>query len=178
MPALIALGAEVVLREGARERTLPLEALYAGYRQKTLARGELVRAVRVPLPREGRVLASYKISKRFDQDISAVCAGFAITLRGDVVSEARIAYGGMAATPKRANGAEAALQGRALTTATIRTAIDALRNDFAPIDDMRASAAYRLRVAGALLERFLDEHGPAKLPTGTRVREFTFGTTP
>ncbi len=176
MPALIALGAEVVLREGARERTLPLEALYAGYQQKTLRRGELVRAVRIPLPREGRVVASYKISKRFDQDISAVCVGFAITLRGNVVSEARIAYGGMAATPKRAAGAEAALQGRALNAASVRTAIEALQTDFAPIDDMRASGAYRMRVAGALLERFLDEHGTARQGVASRVREFTFGT--
>ena len=178
MPALIALGAEVVLRQGRTERSLPLEALYSGYREKTLRRGELVRAVRIPLPREGRVVASYKVSKRFDQDISAVCAAFAITVRNDVITEARIAYGGMAAIPRRAAAAEGALQGRPLTPATIRAAIDALPTDFAPIGDMRASAAYRLRVAGALLERFLDEHGPAKPRAMTRVREFTFGFTP
>ena len=175
MPALIALGAEAVLRHGSRERAIPLEQLYSGYRQKTLARGEFVRAVRVPLPREGSRVACYKVSKRFDQDISAVCAGIAVTLRGDVVAEARIAYGGMAATPRRASGAEAALKGRALSPAAIRAAVDALKDDFAPIDDMRASAAYRLRVAGALLERFADEHGPARARGETRAKDFTFG---
>jgi xanthine dehydrogenase small subunit len=177
MPALIAIGAEVVLRHGAKERALPLEALYSGYRQKTLARGEFVRAVRVPLPRKDLVVASYKVSKRFDQDISAVCGAFALTLRGDTVTGARIAYGGMAATPKRATGAENALEGRRLDAATVRAAVEALRHDFAPIDDMRASAAYRLRVAGALLERFADDHGPAAARGATRVRDFSFGAT-
>ena len=177
MPALIALGTEVVLRQGARERTLPLEALYAGYRKTTLQRGEFVRAVRVPLPRAGRNVACYKVSKRFDQDISAVCAAFAVTIHGEAVSEARIAFGGMAATPKRAAAAEAALVGRPFGRAAVRAAIDALGQDFQPIDDMRASAAYRLRVAGALLERFLDEHGPE--PRGeARVGEFSFGAVP
>jgi xanthine dehydrogenase small subunit len=177
MPALIALGAEAVLREGANERSIPVEALYSGYRQKTLRRGEFVRAVRIPAA-GGHVFASYKVSKRFDQDISAVCAAFALTLRGEMVSEARIAYGGMAAVPQRASAAEAALQGQPFTMATIRAAIDALQGDFAPIDDMRASSAYRLRMAGALLERFFDEHGPAKQRAVTRVREFTFGAAP
>ena len=175
MPALIALGAEVVLRHGTRERALAMELLYSGYRQKTLARGEFVRAVRVPLPREGWRVACYKVSKRFDQDISAVCAGIAVQLRGDVIAEARIAYGGMAAMPKRAGRTELALHGRAFNAATMRAAIDALKEDFAPIDDMRASAGYRLRVAGALLERFLDEHGPARARGETRAKDFTFG---
>jgi xanthine dehydrogenase small subunit len=174
MPALIALGAEVVLRRGPKERTLALEALYSGYRQTTLDRGELVRAVRVPLPRAGEVLACYKVSKRFDQDISAVCGGFAVTLRDGVVSQARIAYGGLAATPRRAAAAEAALAGKPFARATVRAAIEALRLDFQPIDDFRASAAYRLRVAGALLERFLDEHGATRPQGETRVRDFTF----
>jgi xanthine dehydrogenase small subunit len=175
MPALIALGAEVVLRHGARERSIALENLYAAYRKTTLTKGELVRAVRVPLPVEGRAVACYKVSKRFDQDISAVCGAFALTLRGDTVAEARIAYGGMAATPARAPAAEAALTGRPLTPAAVRAAIDALRADFKPIDDFRASSAYRLRVAGALLERFADEHRPGQWRGETRVRDFTFG---
>jgi xanthine dehydrogenase small subunit len=176
MPALIALGAEVVLRRGPTERTIALEDLYAGYRQTTLARGEMVRAVRIPLPVEGRAAACYKISKRFDQDISAVCGGFAVTLRGGIVAEARIAYGGMAAIPKRAAAAEAALTGRPFAAAAVRAAIDALGSDFQPIDDFRASSAYRLRAAGALLERFAEEHGGAPPAGETRVREFSFGT--
>jgi len=175
MPVLIAIGAEVVLRQDAKERTIALEALYSGYREKTLHRGEFVRAVRIPLPRDGRIVASYKVSKRFEQDISAACAGFAVTLKGGVVAEARIAYGGMAATPRRARAAEAALQGKPFAPAAIRAAVEALRGDFAPIDDMRASAAYRSRVAGALLERFLDEHGPGKQAGKARLREFSFG---
>ncbi len=155
MPILIALGAEVVLRRGANERTLPLEDLYLDYRKTALGRGEFVRAARVPLPRAGQRVATYKISKRFDQDISSVCAGFAITHEGDTVTEARLAFGGMAAVPKRAAGAEAALRGKTLSPSTTSAAIEALKGDFAPIDDMRASAAYRKRVAGALLERFL-----------------------
>jgi xanthine dehydrogenase small subunit len=156
MPILIALGAEVVLRRGSAERVLALEDLYLGYRKTALASGELVRAVRVPLPQPGRRVATYKISKRFDQDISSVCAGFAVTLKDGVVAEARIAYGGMAAVPKRAAAAEAALTGKPFTAATVGTAVEALRRDFQPIGDLRASAAYRARVAGALLERFVE----------------------
>ena len=154
MPVLIAIGAEVVLRRGATERTLPLEQLYRGYRETALADGEFVRAVRVPLPREERRVATYKVSKRFDQDISAVCGGFAVTLKGGTVAHARIAFGGMAAIPKRATACEAALNGKPWNAATMRAAVQALANDFQPIDDMRASAAYRKRAAGALLERF------------------------
>jgi len=160
MPVLIALGAEVVLRRGVTERTLPLEQLYRGYRETALAEAEFVRAVRVPLPREGQRVATYKVSKRFDQDISAVCGGFALAMKGGTVAHARIAYGGMAAIPKRATACEAALNGKPLNAATMRAAIQALERDFEPIDDMRASAAYRRRVAGALLERFFAGEEP------------------
>jgi xanthine dehydrogenase small subunit len=169
MPVLIALGAEVVLRHRASERSIPLEALYKAYREKALRAGELVRAVRIPLPREGRLVASYKVSKRFDQDISAVCAGFAVTLRDGTIADARIAYGGMAAIPKRAAAAEAALQGKPWAMATIRGAMLALGRDFEPIGDMRASADYRARVAAALLERFFEAHGPRRGATPQRV---------
>ncbi len=158
MPVLIALGAEVVLRRDAAERSIPLESLYRAYRETNLARGELVRAVRVPLPRADRLVGAYKVSKRFDQDISAVCLGFALTVRGGTIEDARIAYGGMAAIPKRAAATEAALNGKPWTLATVRSAAKALAKDFAPIDDMRASAAYRNRVAAALLERFFAAH--------------------
>ena len=154
MPALIALGAAVVLRRGERERTLPMEALYLDYRKTAMEPGEFVRAVRVPLPRDDVRVASYKVSKRRDQDISAVCAGFALTLRDGRIHEARVAFGGMAAIPKRAAATEAALRGKAWSADAVRAAADALRRDFAPIDDMRASAAYRRRAAVALLERF------------------------
>ena len=171
MPALIALGAEVVLRQGSGTRTLPLESLYRGYRQTALARGEFVRAVRIPLPRDDRRVASYKVSKRFDQDISAVCAGIAVTLREGSVAEARIAFGGMAAIPKRAAAAEAALQGKPWTLASVRAAAQALGADFEPISDMRASAAYRRRVAAALLERFFSAHSAGRDAMPIRVED-------
>ena len=169
MPVLIALGATVVLRRGAVERTLPLEDLYLDYRKTALARGEWVAAVRIPAPREGRLVASYKVSKRYDQDISAVCAAFAIDVRAGRVEGARIAYGGMAATPKRAAHAEAALAGRPWDASAVESAIAALSRDFAPLGDMRASAAYRATVAANLLKRFHLEHA------GPRVATTVFG---
>ena len=159
MPILIALGAEVVLRRGGLERTVALESLYRAYRETTLEKGEFIRAVRVPLPQSGQLVASYKVSKRIQQDISAVCAGFAVRVRHGRVADARLAFGGMAAIPKRAAAAEAALRGKPWELASVRAAIAALADDFAPIDDFRASAAYRARAAAALLERFAAAHG-------------------
>jgi xanthine dehydrogenase small subunit len=154
MPPLIALGANVVLRKGGSHRELPLEDLYLAYQKTALAPGEFVERVRVPLPRLGVRLAAYKVSKRFDQDISAVCAAFALELEGDTVRAARVAFGGMAATPRRAAACEAALAGRPWTPATCAAAAAALAEDYTPIADMRASAAYRLGVAQNLLRKF------------------------
>lgn len=154
MPWLIALGAQVVLLGAAGERVLALEDFYLGYQQKDLQAGEFVAALRIPLPRAGMRFRTYKLAKRFDQDISAVCAAFAITLDGDTVASARIAFGGMAATPKRAPGAEAALVGQPWTEAAMRAAMAALAQDYAPLSDMRASSAYRMAAAQNLLRRF------------------------
>jgi len=154
MPALIALGASVVLRHGDEVRELPLEDLYVAYRKTALAPGEFVVSVRVPLPTPRQRFATYKVSKRFDQDISAVCAAFAVDLDGDTVTAARIAIGGVAATPKRAPAAEAALTGQPYIQATVQAAMAALDQDYAPIDDMRASADYRRTVSRNLLSRF------------------------
>jgi xanthine dehydrogenase small subunit len=153
MPPLIALGARVVLRKGAVRRELPLEDLYLAYQKTALRPGEFVERVRVPLRRAGLRLACYKISKRFDQDISAVCAAFALVIEGGTIGSARVAFGGLAATPKRARACERALSGRAWTEATCAQAAAALAIDFAPITDMRASAAYRLAVAQNLLRK-------------------------
>ena len=155
MPALIALGAEVELRRGGRTRRLALEDMYLGYQKKALEAGEFVAAVEVPLPAASTRVAFYKISKRIDQDISAVCAGFALRMDGERIADARLAYGGMAAIPARARAAEAALVGKPFEGAHIDAAIAALAQDFSPISDMRASAHYRLRTAGTLLTRFL-----------------------
>ena len=154
MPWLIALGAQVVLRGADGERVLALEDFYLGYQHKDMRAGEFVQALRVPLPRQEVRFRTYKLAKRFDQDISAVCAAFAIELDGDVVASARIAYGGMAATPKRAAAAEAELAGRRWDEDTLSAALAALGRDYAPLSDMRASSGYRMQAAQNLLRRF------------------------
>jgi xanthine dehydrogenase small subunit len=153
-PLLLALGASVVLRQGMQRRELPLDDFFLGYRKTALAPGEFLTRIRIPKPPPGLRFGAYKISKRFDQDISAVCAGFAVEVQGGAVRAARIAMGGMAAVPKRAAGCEAALVGRPWTEATVAAAAAALERDFAPISDMRASARYRTAVARNLLWRF------------------------
>ncbi|MFQ5972515.1 MAG: xanthine dehydrogenase small subunit [Alphaproteobacteria bacterium] len=153
-PPLIALGASLVLRRGAKRRELPLDAFVQDYRKTALAPGEFIERVRVPGARPNRAFRVYKISKRFDQDISAVCGAFALTREGDRITDARICYGGMATTPKRASRAEAALRGERWTEKTARAAMTALDRDFAPITDFRASAEYRQRVARNLLYKF------------------------
>jgi xanthine dehydrogenase small subunit len=154
MPWLIALGAHVVLCGAAGERTLALEDFYLDYMKKDLQPDEFVQALRVPLPRQDVRFRTYKLAKRFDQDISSVCAAFALRMDGDTIADARIAYGGMAATPKRAAQAEAALAGRAWNEAALADAMAALARDYAPLSDMRASSAYRMKTAQNLLRRF------------------------
>ncbi len=154
MPWLIALGSQVVLRGSEGTRVLALEDFYLGYQQKDLRAGEFVQAVRVPLPAGGLRFRTYKLAKRVDQDISAVCAAFAVTLDGDTIADARIAFGGMAATPKRAAQAETALLGKPWNEATLRAAMAALASDYAPLSDARASSSYRMRTAQNLLHRF------------------------
>jgi xanthine dehydrogenase small subunit len=161
MPFLLVLGATVAMRRGDRRRELPLEAFYLGYQKKALEPGEFLEAVRVPLPRPGRLFASYKISKRFDQDISAVCAAFAVDVDDGRVAAVRIAFGGMAAIPQRATQTEVALAGKPWTRQSVLAALPALERDYKPISDMRASSGYRLRVARNLLQRFFLEHDGA-----------------
>lgn len=157
MPALIALGASVLLRQGEVIRELALEDFYLAYQKTALREGEFLQAVRVPLPQANRQFRAYKIAKRFDQDISAVFAGLSVDVENGCVVAARLAFGGMAATPKRATQTETALIGQPLTAASIALAKTALAEDFAPLSDMRASAGYRMQVAKNLLERFLLE---------------------
>jgi xanthine dehydrogenase small subunit len=154
MPALLALDAELELRCGSALRRLPLSAFYVGYQKTALQRGEFVTAIVVPSRGAGWQLASYKLAKRYDQDISAVCAAFAVRLDAGIVADLRIAYGGMAATPRRASGAEAALRGQPWNAAAVEAAVAALADDFQPLTDMRASSGYRLQAAGNLLRRF------------------------
>jgi len=153
-PVLMALDAQLELRHGARTRRLALVDFYVDYMKNRLEPGEFVQAIVVPALPADRVVRAYKISKRFDCDISALCAGFAIELDGDVVRAVRLAFGGMAAIVKRAAQAEAALVGRRWDEAALRDAQAALANDFEPLTDMRASAGYRQQVARNLLQRF------------------------
>ena len=165
MPWLIALGADIVVCGARGRRVMPLENFYLGYQKKDLQPGEFVEAVRIPLPRKNVQFRTYKLAKRFDQDISAVCAAFCITLDGDMVINARIAFGGMAAIPQRAAQAEAALNGQLWNEAMLKQAMALLAQDYAPLTDMRASSAYRMKAAQNLLRRFwLETRTDAPLP--------------
>jgi len=154
MPALIVLGTRLVLRRGGEIRTIPLEDFYLSYRKTALQPGEFVERILVPLRNGADRVASYKLSKRFDQDISAVCGAYRIRLEGNTVKEACIAYGGMAEIPKRAAGAERLLLGADWDEQAVESACAALSNDYTPISDMRSSAAYRVAACENLLRRF------------------------
>jgi xanthine dehydrogenase small subunit len=157
MPAFIALGARVLLRNRERSRALPMEDLYVAYMKKSMLPDEVLEAVELPLPAKSLRFRTYKVSKRFDSDISAVCAAFAIRLEGKRIAAARVAFGGMAATPKRAAHTEAALTGQSWSEQTARAAMQALAQDYTPLSDMRASAGYRLKAAQNLVYRFFLE---------------------
>lgn len=165
MPLLIALGASVVLASLRGERTLALEDLYTGYRQNVMAPDELLVRIEVPLPAPGESLAAYKVSKRLDDDISAVCLVLNLDIADGRVRRARIGAGGVAATPARARQTEAALAGQPWTVETVERAAAALQAEFQPISDMRASGEYRRAVLAGLLRRFwLERQGPQAVP--------------
>ena len=183
MPLLIALGANIVLMSTRGHREMPLEALYTGYRKNVMAADEVLAWIKVPLPDAGEssaapgrpkqasapsggsavhevtsvgaeILRAYKISKRYDDDISAACLVINMQLSSGKVASIGIGAGGVAATPARAIKTEAFLRGKAWTQATVREAMDVLRGEFTPLSDMRASAGYRSEVLGNLLQRF------------------------
>lgn len=160
LPVLIALGAEIVLNGPNGRRTIFLEDYFLGYKKQDRKPGEFLEAILVPKPGPGFALRCYKISKRLDQDISAVCGAFNLSCDGGRVVSARIAFGGMAETPKRARACETALVGEPWTLDTARAGAAALAQDFTPISDMRASKAYRMKVAQNLvIKAFLDGEG-------------------
>ncbi|WP_347017145.1 xanthine dehydrogenase small subunit [Acinetobacter seifertii] len=160
MPALITLGTRLILCVGEQIREIALEDFYLDYQKTALQLGEFVESIVIPL-REGQPrfkFASYKIAKRFEQDISAVCAAISCDLDTyHVAHNVRIAFGGMAAIPKRAKYAEAILEGQQLTAELIAKAQEALSQDYQPLDDGRASSAYRLHVAKNCVQRFYVE---------------------
>ena len=154
-PALIALGATLHLRQGETRRAMALEDFFLEYGKQDRRPGEFVESISIP--RQPDRLRCYKLSKRFDQDISAVCGCFNITVADGHVTAARIAFGGMAGTPKRALQVEAALIGQPWDEDSVTTAMKAFAQDYAPLSDMRASADYRMQTAANMLRRYLLE---------------------
>jgi xanthine dehydrogenase small subunit len=154
-PALIALGATLHLRHRDTRRSIALQDFFIEYGKQDRAPGEFVESVSIP--KQADTLRCYKLSKRFDQDISAVCGCLNITREGDMITATRLAYGGMAGTPKRASVAEAAMIDQPFTEATMRKAMAAMADDFQPLSDVRASASYRLQTAQNMLLRYLHE---------------------
>ncbi|WP_458792701.1 xanthine dehydrogenase small subunit [Yoonia sp. MH D7] len=157
-PVLIALGATITLRKGKNRRSMPVENFFIDYGKQDMAKGEFLESLTIPRPAKHDIHAAYKISKRRDEDISSVCAAFNITVTDGKITDARIAFGGMAATPKRAANAEAALTGADWSEASFLNAAAKLGDDFSPLSDWRASADYRMQVSKNLFQRFWLEH--------------------
>ena len=163
MPALMVIETMLVLRRGGQTREISLNDFYLGYQKTALEPDEFLERILVPLRSGNTQIQSYKVSKRFDQDISAVCGAYSMRRNGAGVEEIRIAYGGLAAVPKRALHCEATLQGREWNEEAVKAGIEALSKDFNPISDMRSTADYRRTVCGNLLKRFyLDSSGSAQ----------------
>jgi xanthine dehydrogenase small subunit len=154
-PPLIALGTVLTLRRGSERREVLLGDFYISYGKQDREAGEFVESLFIPTQPD--TLAVYKISKRFDQDISALNAAFNITVEGGNVTAARIAFGGMAAMPQRAANVENALIGQTWNEATVEVACEAFTQDYSPIKDVRGTAEYRLRTAQNLLRRYFHE---------------------
>jgi xanthine dehydrogenase small subunit len=171
-PVLLGLGADLILRGPGGDRTVPIDEFFLSYRKTALQPGEVLWAASIPVPGPDVRATSFKVSKRRELDISAVAAGCSVRLDpAGVVTEARLAFGGMAAVPARARRAEEALVGRPFTEASVRAAMPLLAEDFRPIDDHRGSGWYRLTVASNLLLGFFLEtrHGSPPAPVGRPV---------
>jgi xanthine dehydrogenase small subunit len=152
-PAFIALGAELTLRSHLGRRTMALEDFFIDYGKQDRRSWEFVESIQIPRPGPNDIVHISKLSRRFDSDISALCGAFKLTVEDGMIVAARVAFGGMAATPRRAAACESALTGAPFDARTIAAAAQALHADFTPLDDVRGSAAYRLESAGALLWR-------------------------
>lgn len=164
-PVLMALDARLVLRKGDQRRELPIEAYFLDYKVTALEAGEFIEQIIVPKPKANQHFRVYKLSKRLDDDISAVCGAFNLTIANGVVTDARIGFGGMAAVPKRASACEQALLGQPWNHATVKAAMKALTGDFEPLSDFRASKEYRSKTASNLLYKFFIEQQSLKLET-------------
>ena len=164
-PLLIALGAQIALRQGNTRRILPLQDYFLDYKVTARQEAEFIEKIIVPRKQANQAFRAYKVSKRLDDDISAVCAAFNLTIVDGVVTDARTAFGGMAAIPKRASACEAALVGSAWYPGVIERACDALGEDFTPLSDFRASKEYRLLTAQNLLRKFFLEQQSPEIET-------------
>ena len=169
-PGLIAVGARLELCSTKGQRRIDLENFFIDYGKQDLHAGECVARILLPYAAENQLFATYKISKRFEQDISAVCGAFAMQLEDSTITNVRVCFGGMAAIPKRATACEKALEGKIWSQETIQQAMQAMLKDFTPLTDMRASASYRMRVAQNLLQRFFLEHNATPYPVRLGLR--------
>ena len=153
-PVLIALGARIEIGSAKGSREVDVEDFFVAYRETALGPGEFVKSVRLPSLQQNELFRTYKLSRRYDQDISAVCGAFRLTLDGSTITQARVVYGGMAATPKRAPTVEATLVGRSWDRAAAAAAAAAFVSDYQPMTDFRGTASYRLKAAANLIQRF------------------------
>ena len=170
-PALIALDAKLILRKGKKQREIPLEDYFIEYGVQDLQKGEFVEKVKLPVANPEYLFSTYKISKRFDQDISASCGAFNLKLdKAGIVEDIRICYGGMASTPKRATQCEKYLIGKEWCANTVKSAMQEMTKDYSPMNDMRASKEYRMLVAQNLLFKFfIETTEPSEAYLDTRI---------
>ena len=164
-PALIALNAQVELRCGDAVRLMDMDDYFVGYKVTAQQAAEFISKIIIPLPSAEQIFRSYKISKRLDDDISAVLGAFSITLDNNIVTDVRLAFGGMAATPMRAEHAEKVLLGSSWEYANVEAAMQALAKDFSPLTDFRASKEYRSVTAQNLLKKFYLEQQDTTIET-------------
>lgn len=168
-PLLIALNASILLRRGDSIREMPLEDYFVNYKVTKQQPSEFIQTIRIPKPETNQTFEAYKVSKRIDDDISAVCAAFNFTLKNDEIKDVRVAFGGMAAIPERAKNCEKVLLNQPFSQQTIQNAMQALADDFQPISDFRASKEYRSEIAANLLYRFYTEVKFAESNIDTKV---------
>jgi len=157
MPCLMALGASLVLRRGDKTRKVLLENFYTGMKKNVLEAGEFIEAVELPKPVSGQVFRAHKVSKRFEQDISATCAAISYTLKGGKLSGVKLAYNGLAPSPCRAPELEAVLEGKAPAAVKAADLDAAITASFTARDGLRATWAYRALVARNLVIDFIEE---------------------
>ena len=171
-PLLIALNAQIKLRRGQQTRIIPLEDYFISYKVTAQQESEFIEQIIIPKPGTDETFRAYKLSKRIDDDISAVCGAFNLHIEDNKVVNARIAFGGMAATPKRASHCENALIGQTWNEDTIQQAMQAINLDFEPLSDFRASKEYRSLTAANMLRRLFIEETQRNHQIETRVTSY------